>query len=286
MNVMLLVTVVLQVLVFQFLADRWTRSLPSLLVGSEELATGPSAEAREWVRSHGYRRRMSGVLLLGIAAVAALGGDVAWGKLLVAVVSVASALLFLASFLHDRTVLTVLGTRRSPPAVRVAALPRATLRDAYAPLWEVLPAVIAGATLALTVWALVNGGTADLLWWPGLQFLVVGGGIALTLRYVRSDPHLSQAVRGTLGDPEMAVSVDARLRNLELKALLGVKTGVVLLLAVEQVERVFATRRAMTPIALEWAEWALIVGLLAVFGSYLIAASRGFAVHGLQRLRD
>lgn len=277
MNVMLLVVVLVQVLVFQVIAAGSSETLPSFLTGVGEPPGESAREAREWGRG----RRLPGLLLLAVAGVAGLAGaDAAWGKLLLAGVSVTSAILFLVGYVRDRAELVTLGSRLPAPTVRTATLRRSGLGDAYDVRWESLPFVIAGLTLAATLWALADGGGAGLLWLPGVQVAVAGAGLIFSRWYARSGPQLSQRVRASLGDPDTALAIDDRLRFAELRALLGVKVGVVLLLALRQAGHVLATRGQDAPAILAWIEWSVILGLLVVFAGYLLTVTSDVAVRG------
>jgi len=274
---MLLAVVVVQVLVFQVVATGWSKKLPSSLASVDRPPREPEGEE---ARGRG-RGRLSGLLLLAIALPAGLAGaDAAWGKLLLAGVSVTSAVLFLLGYVRGRADLVTLGSRLQAPTVRTASLHRSSLGDAYDVRWESLPFAIAGVTLAATLWALAGGAGVGFLWLPGAQLAITVAGLVLSRRYARSGPQLSQRVRASLGDPDTALAVDARLRILELRALLGVKVGIVLLLAMRQIGRLLASRGQDVSSTLAWTEWSVILGLLVVFAAYLLAVTWDVAVRG------
>lgn len=287
MNIMLLVVVLAQVLVFQILGVRWSRRLPAYLLGAGDDPDGAAEGARAELRSRGRRRRASGMFLLFVALVAGLWGtEAAWGKLLLAAVSLVSAVLFLAGYVRDRTELMALGARLPAPTVRTATLRPMTPADAYGQGWEVLPLLIAGLTLAATAGAFASGSDGRLIWLPAFQIIVAGGGLLLSRSYARSGPELSQRVRESFGDPNIALAVDERLRHLELRAFLGARIGLVLLLAVGQAEVILAARGQRVPAVLEWTEWAVILGFLAGFAVYMLAVTGDITPKGSRRRRE
>jgi hypothetical protein len=212
-------------------------------------------------------------------AVGLAGPDAAWSKPVLASLSVVSAAGFVAGFVRDRAVLAALGSRRPAPHVRSATLEPRALGSAYAAAWESVPLVIVGLTLAASVLAATRGGGAHLFWIPAVQLTVAGGGLFLSHWYARSSRPLPQQVRPGLGGPGAALATDRWLRVIELRALLGAKIGIVLLLAVSQAGNVLPALGYPLPPVLEWLEWLVVAALVIVFGSYLFAVARRPATH-------
>jgi hypothetical protein len=261
------------VLVFQFVAPRWSRRLPAYLVGVVDHPDDAADGVEAWVERGLRIRRAFGVVLLAIAVAGLAGADTTWGKPLLAGVSIASALGFLAGYVRDRVRMGALSARARAPAVRTAALEPRTLRDAYRPAWEAVPFVAVGLTLAGTLWAVASDAPATLFGLPALQLAVVGGGLVLSVWHARRGPELPQRVRAALGDPATALAISQRIRMLELRALLGAKIGVAFLLAVMQAGSVVDALGYRPAPVLDWLEWSVVVGMLVGFAVYLLAVT-------------
>lgn len=267
--IVLLVVIGFQVLVFQFFAVRLSGLLPDYLIGTQELPSDTSTAITRYRNRIGRARRWIGVALLGLLALVAFDiGGLVLRKLVLAGVSLVSAGVFLAGYVRDRLYVQRLARAVPAPAVRTASLERATLSQHYRLAWEFLPAIIWVATLLVTAAALREG-TAGGVWLAVVQTVVVLGGLLVSLSYARSGPRLPQAARSHLGKAEVALGLDRRLRTLELRALLGARVGIVLLLAVAQAERALPVLGLPIPAVLTLVKWGLVAGLLALFALYV-----------------
>lgn len=265
----LVVLVALQVVVFQFLAVRLSRVLPGYLVGSRELPAETVAGIGRYRRRLGRGRWWAGIVLLMLLGFAG-SGVVAPGaqKLVVTAVSLASSAILLIGYVRDRRRVGTLALSVPVPARRTGTLERATLSRHYGLGWEVVPVAAWIATLVLAVIA-IWAGEADAFGPVVLQTGVVVGGFLLSLWYARSGPGLPQRARAHLGEPQMALGLDASLRTLELRALLATRIGIVVLLCLKQAETALPVLGVRLPLVLGVLEWGVIAGLLAVFAVYV-----------------
>jgi hypothetical protein len=265
----LLVVIGFQVLVFQFFAVRLSGLLPDYLIGTRELPQETTTAIARYRNHIGRVRWWIGVALLALLGLAALDlGGLVQRKLVVAGVSLISAGVFLAGYVRDRLCVQRLAREVPAPGVRTASLERATLSAHYRVAWEFLPPVVWVATLVVTGVAMRAGGTG-LAWLAALQTVVVIGGLLFSVRYARFGPRLRQTARAHLGSAETALQLDRGLRTLELRALLGARLGIVLLLAVELAKRALPVLGFAVPAALTLIEWGLVGGLLALFAQYV-----------------
>jgi len=273
-TIVLLIVVAFQILVFQFLGVRLSRLLPDYLVGVRDLPPETNAAIAAYRGRIGRGRRWIGATLLLILGLTTVGvGTPAVRRLVIAGVSLISTAVFLAGYVRDRRLASLLAASLPPPTARTATLERATLSEHYRIRRELLPVVVWIATLAVTVMAM-RAGRADLFTLAVLQSGVVVGGLALSLWYARWGPRLSQRARAHLGEPEAALQLDRRLRTLELRAFLAARIGIVLLLAVKQAQKALPALGLHAAGVLTVAEWAMIVGMLGIFAAHVMQLSR------------
>jgi hypothetical protein len=268
-----------QVVVFQLLATRWSRSLPEFLVGSRDLPETVAAAVARYRIDVGSARRVFGVVLLAAAAATAFLPGIGEGprKLGLAAISLLSALGLVFSFSRDRRELAQISMTLPEPETRTASLRRRSLWEFYPPAWEMIPPAIFLATVGFTCWtALTSPHRSVETGWvllPLLQAAFVAAGFLFSRRYAEERVGLSQRARAHLGTPEDALKLDRRLQSLELRALLGSKIGVTLLLALSQVEQLIASSGREQPEILALASWAVVAALLLLFAAYLLQSS-------------
>lgn len=266
--------VALQVVVFQFVSIRLTRSLPSFLVGVTDLPAGTGPQTKRFRAEAGRRRLVAGgILLVALAGAAATGPGEGAGKVIVAAVSVLSSLLFLAGYVRDRAAVASMARAVPTGSVRSASLSRPGLRDHYAPAWEaaVMAVWVMAAVPVVRGIAVGASGATALLGLALCQALVALGGLAFSVWYAANGSRLPQRARGRIPGGD-GVGVDHALRRAELRTLLHARIGILVLLGLKAVSVSAPGGEASG--AVEMASWMVVAALLGVFAAYLARTAR------------
>lgn len=280
----LFAVVSIQVLVFQFLSLRLTRSLPDYLVGYEGLPRQSAKEVAQFKQQSGRVRQMIGILLWAAAILFGLMPyvDPARSKLALAAVSLISSAVFVVGFLHDHRAVRRISAGLPDPAVRTASLQQRSLSRHYPVVWEALPVALVAATVALTLWAASSPSAAgrwQLFVIPVIQTLFVFGGVLWSMYAARSGRALPQRARPFVGGGESAAVAGETLRSLELQFSLAARIGVTLMFGLMQAAKAVTATGRHAPGWLGWSHWVVVVLLLALF------AACGLMLSGVRKKR-
>ena len=265
------VIVVAEICLFQFVSIGLTRSLFSVYLGKPPEGISDRV-ARYLSRVARFRFAIGG--LLGLVVLTVLLGwpaDPGVRKLVLAVVSVTSALAFGAGFVSDQQTVRSLVKTLPESAVRRASLAPRSIDQWYAPAWEVVPLVILGSTAAFVLWMASTSSLPEVAWaMLGLQAAFVVGALFYTLRFGSAVPNVSQRVAALRDRPEIAMRLGERLAAREMQYMMLAKNGVALLLGVSVVHAVLRDHHHELTPWLGVASWVLVGLLMLAFAGYIV----------------
>ena len=277
MTMAILALVVLaQIVLFQFIAALANRSIIKQEIRSTESPVpGP-------VTDHARRapivRMVLGAVLacLAILPLIGLAGAPATGKLLIATVSVISAVAFVAALAKDRKMMRLLADAMPGGSVRRASLERRTLSQWYHPAFEVIPIVILVATalFLISTPGLVFTGSngvdpnvsserSHVLILFGLQGLVVFGGLYRSIRKGVDVESMAQHIPSLRKRPEVSLRLGEQMAGTQLRFFMFAKIAIASLLGAAVVLKVLEATGH--PAATMWHafKWC-IIGVLLV----------------------
>lgn len=276
----ILIVILIQIAIFQFVAVFLARSLPVVLVGERDLPAELRRDVERFRRRAGRLRLGLGVFLAAAAVgIVLLGVGPSGGKLFLAGVSLVSTLAMAAGYFRDRRSMRTLGCRRPDAGIRAASLEPRTLGRYYHPLWEAVPVAIllisAGFTVRVVSGGMVDGEAASgMLACLAFQALLVLGFLAYTLSSGLTGSSVASRLPMFRDRPEAAFALDDALRGTELRYFAAAKTGVALLLGLPQVEIAARAWRHQAALWLDAGGWILVVLLLVLFGRYVLRVAR------------
>lgn len=266
---MLLLVILVQIAIFQFLSLSFTRSLFVARIGEP---VGPEADrvAHYLARAKQLRFGFGSFLLAACLVIAAgvLSGPSA--KIALAVVSVTSSVAFTGAIIRDRREVHAMLQDRPDGAVRLASLRPRRLRQWYHPAWETLPVAISVATVAfLVVWdARGYPVRPGILAFLALQIAFVFGALLYTVRYGTTARN-SSALSSLRRQPELALELGERLLGAELRYFMIAKVGVALLLSATIVHLAMVDAGNALEPAFKTVRWLLAGALLVAFAAYV-----------------
>jgi hypothetical protein len=293
----LLVVVLLQIGLFQFLSVFLTRAFPAVTVGGSDLPPRLARSTQRFRRTAGRFRFALGALLALAALIAVIGRvGPGSGKLFLAGISVLSTAGMIAGYVRDRRTIRSMREQLPGTGIRWASLEPRTLGQQYHPAWEAVPIAVLVLSAAFTAWA-VSRGISD---GPGMQGiredaalrmiatlaiqgLAILGLMVLAFHAVLTSSSIGVRLPMFRDRPEAALAVDASLRTAELRYFIAARIGIALLLGFHQVE--IAAESWDHPAA-PWIEaggWMLVILLLVLFAGYiqrLVKLSRGLVANG------
>lgn len=272
MNISVLVFVVIaQIIVFQFVAVAFTRSLFTAVLGP--MPDWPAGEPAAYLRSSGRRRFVFGSVLLAMAVAGLVGlqANMEARKVLLAVLSLISAGAFVYAFLRDRRALRMMRDAFPDAGVRYASLRPRTISQWYHPIWELIPIGILVATVVLTAYLGRRGGLIQTRIWvlQALQAAIVIGALVFTYRQGIAVPQVSRRFAMLRDRPKEALEFGERLAAREMQYFMSAKIGVALLLGVSAVGVALKTLAPTVALVLDITEWVLIGLLLALFAAFM-----------------
>ena len=288
MTMAILALVVLaQIVLFQFIAALAERSIiRQELSSTDSPVPGP-------VTDHARRaptvRMALGVVLacLAILPLTGLTGAPATGKVLLAVVSVISAVAFVVALAKDRRIMRLLADAMPGGSVRRASLERRTLSQWYHPAFEAIPIVIfvATALFLITTPGLVFAGSnwvdpnvsserSHVFVLFGLQGLLVLGALYLSIRKGVDVDSMAQSIPSLRKRPEVSLRLGEQLAGTQLRYFMFAKIGVASLLGAAVVENILEA--TAHPAAMLWDVfgWGTVGALLVSFFFYLRRVGR------------
>jgi hypothetical protein len=279
-----------QVAVFQFASLRLSQTMPSFLIGAHGVPAPICARVDAYRRGLGRGRRIlgAGLIVFGFLAAFALPLEPGPRKLLLAAASLISSTVFAIGYFRDYAHVKRIAAELPASAIRAASLERRALRDYYPPALEALPVAIWLATIWFTLraasetaaasaasGAAAPAGLSPASWiLPALQLVLMAILTLVMIHQTRSVPCLSPLAKSYQGDPEEAVRLDQLLRALKIRSLMLVKTGVVALVALIQLEHVFPWPGSTPPAWIPASQWVVTVLILALFAGLAVRVSR------------
>jgi protein-S-isoprenylcysteine O-methyltransferase Ste14 len=278
MNPSLLFTmVILQIAAFQYGATLLVRTGLELPGGRTENHPDLRERLARMRRTAGRAQAILGATLAAAALIVAFALPLDTGprKIALGVISLCSTFGLVAGYAFAYRTILRFAEELPPAAVRSEGLLPRTLTGYYSPAWEILPWGLGAATLAATVLLAgrtgAEAGLSDATTWivPGAQIVLNVLLFLLTLIRVRTPLCPSPLDRKTTDDPEGLVIAEERIRRLEVRDSLRSRVGLILLLAVMQLDRLKVIGWGKT------AQWAIVVALLALFVAHLLRLSRG-----------
>ena len=272
------VVVLAQIALFQFMSAFANRSL---ILQELRSLDGPVPDR---LAEHSRRApivRMALGTVLGCLALLPLTGLLigpGFGKLLLVVVSITSAIAFAFANARDRKMMRLLVDHLPGGGVRRASLEPRSLRQWYHPALETIPIVLFIATLLFLVSdpEFITTGQADLsgdrlhvLLLFGLQGLIVFGGLYHSLRKGVDVESMATHIPSLRKRPEVALRLGEKLAGTQLRYFMFAKIGVASLLGASVVEKVF--KATGNPGASLWDAigWVLLAVFLIGFVFYL-----------------
>ena len=213
---------------------------------------------------------------LAILPLTGLTGALATGRLLIALVSVISAIAFAVALAKDRKIMRLLAHATPGGSVRRASLERRTLSQWYHPALEAVPVVICVATalflistpgLVLTA---SNGGHPDVaserthvLILFGLQSVLVFGALYRSIRKGVDVDSMAQHIPSLRKRPEVSLRLGEQMAGTQLRFSMFARIAIASLLGASVVENILeATGHSAATVwgALGWG----IIGVLLV----------------------
>jgi hypothetical protein len=274
--VILVVVVLAQIVLFQFIAALANRSI--IMEETSQVA----GSVPETVTNHAriapiVRMGIGGVLAcVALLALVGLTHDQLATKILITGVSAVSAIAFGFGQATDRRVMRDLADAAPSGGVRRASLERRTHDKWYRPALEAIPLVIFVATAifllsttGLSIESEVLSERPRILVYFGLQGVVVISGLYRALRPVIGISSISQYIPSLRRNPEVSIRIGEELAGTQLRFFLVAKIGLSSLLGVQIVKNVlWATGSAA---AATWSTfgWCIIAVLAIVYGYYL-----------------
>lgn len=276
-----------QIALFQFLSALANRSLVR-----QELRS-LNGFAPELLVQHSRRapviRMTIGTILVLISLLPWVGipGDPGMGKLILAGVSILSAIAFTVANARDRKMMRLLADLSPGGSVRRASLEVRSLRQWYHPAIEAVPIVLFIATLLFLVSApeFVSTGSAPgnsalagerthILVLFGLQGLMVFGGLYYSLRKGLDVQTMAAHIPSLRRRPEVALRLGEQMAGTQLRFFMFARIAVVMMLGTKVVEHVLETTGAAGASLWDTAGWGLIGVLLITFFFYLRKVGR------------
>lgn len=273
-NHVLFAVIMVQVLVFQFLALRLTRALPDSLVGRDGLPHEAARAVATFKRGAGRLRNAAGGVLWIAAILATYVLPLARteAKLTLAVISLLSSAVLAVGLALDHRAVRAITAALPEPAVRSASLTKPSLAHHYPAVWEAAPVALFLVTLLSTLWAVVRvsgeHAVLSLYLLPTVQAVFVFGALFWSLHSARLGRVLPQRSRQFLGSVADGSAVAEVLIGLELRFFLAAKIGVTLMLGLMQAKEIVAATGHAVPRWLALAPWVMVFVLLALFIGY------------------
>jgi len=282
MVLMILVFVVLaQIGLFQFLTAVANRSI---LMEETSRMTHPIPAS---VTEHAHRapivRMGVGVFFTCVVVLAALGpiDNSVTAKILVAGVSVVSAVMFAVGQSHDRRFMRELADSDPDGGVRRASLEPRTFLTWYHPAIEVVPLVVFLATAVFLLSAMGFGPGSDfkgdrtrILVYFGLQGAVVAWGLYRCLRPVVGIASIASSIPSLRRHPEETMRLGEQLESTQLKFFVLVKIGISAMAGVLVVKNVL--RAVDSAAAASWGVvgWCILGVLVILYGLFFRRVGR------------
>lgn len=270
MSTMIIVmTVLAQVLVFQFLSVAFTKSVARVQLGDlpEPLAG----------RLHSYLKRASrfrymlgaGLLLAAVVIRWLLPLAIGPTKLLLAVVSVGSSAAFVAAVVRDRRTMRAVYDELPEAGVRRASLTPRPAGYWYNPNWELVPICTVAVTLAYVYWLTLElTSVPALVWvWLGAQAVFAFGALWYAARRGMRVPNVSRRLASFRNQPELALQFGERLASLEAGYFMVAKILIAFLLGLMVVQAGIDSTGSAGGGTVDLLKW-LLVGLLVL--AYLL----------------
>ena len=288
MTMAILALVVLaQIVLFQFVAALANRSIiRQELRSTNGPVPGP-------VTDHARRaptvRMALGVVLacLAILPLTGLTGAAVTGRLLIAAVSVISAVAFVVALSKDRKVMRLLADTMPGGSVRRASLERRTLSQWYHPAFEAIPIVIfvATALFLISTPGLVFTGSngvdpevaserSHVFVLLGLQGLLVFGALYRSIRKGVDVDSMAQHIPSLRKRPEASLRLGEQMAGTQLRFFMFAKIAIASLLGAAVVENVLEATGH--PAAMMWdvLGWGIVGVLMVSFFFYLRRVGR------------
>jgi len=262
-SILIVLTVLVQVLVFQFLAVAFTRSVFVVRLGSppEPVAAKVAGYLQKAARS----RYLLGAILLALAIVIrwVLPLSVGMAKLSLAVVSLVSAFAFVAAVVRDRNFARAAQDELPEAGIRRASLAARPSRYWYSPYWELVPICLVGITCVYVYWLTLQLTTLPaMIWvWLGVQVVFAFGALWYAARWGMRVPNVSRRLAMLRKHPELALKLGERLAANEARYFMPAKVLVTLLLGLKVLREgmeAMGSAGVETVALLKW----LLVGLL------------------------
>jgi len=271
--------VIVQVIIFQFLMIRISRTMPEQLLGGATLRA--KAEAVEgYLRGLGGLRRALGMLLIAAVFVAMLVPEIlepGVRKLVIAALSLLSpAILLVGMIRHARRVLAL----RQPDdakAPRVASLEHRALGDFIDRRWLLPVALAILASLTLAVWTSLRRPEASVpmtLLFPALQIVVYLIAAWLSRRLAESAWPMGGQELARDPDPEATLKSARAFRRHDLRGFQAARALIALLLLVIQIQWIGELDGRALPAWLGVADRIVLLILLGLTGLSLISLPR------------
>ena len=276
-----------QILLFQIMA-----ALANRTVMQQELRAldRPAPRALTDHIERAPRLRVTLGVLLGCVAALPLFGipsDPGLGKLLLALVSVGSAIGFARAQVQDRAMMRLLADQFPGGGLRRASLEPRSLRQWYHPVLEVIPILIFVATgvflLGATGFGFTDPGSTDVVATGGrthvfvlfgLQGLFVFGGLYRSIRKSVDVGSMAQYIPSLRNRPADSLRLGGQLAGTQLRFFMFAKVAIALLLASTIIEHVYEATSQTGAALWDAVGWSMVGVLLIGFFFYLQKVGR------------
>jgi hypothetical protein len=268
----LTIIVIGQIVAFQFLSIAFTRSLFVACLGTP--AEPLSSELNDYLNKvRRYRFILGAALLLVVLAIVlGIPADSGVQKIVLAVVSVTSSAAFAMASIMDRRAARAMRDRLPGSERKVASLEPRSVSHWYHLVWEIVPAVILLATLAVTVAVGRRLGqpTTEMWVYQAFQAAFVMGAIFYTYRYGVTVPNTAARLAMLRDHPDVALEFGQRLAAKDMQYFMLAKIGVALLLGVNAVEAGLQALHHSAASILDSVSWVIVSILLVMFAAYVL----------------
>jgi len=274
--VVFVVVVLAQIVLFQFIAALANRSI--IMEETSQMAGSVPETVANHARIAPIVRMGIGGVLASVALLAVLGltDDQLTTKILIAGVSVLSAIAFGFGQATDRRVMRDLADAAPSGGVRRASLERRTLGMGYRPALEAIPLVLFVATAifllsttGLSIGSEVLGERPRILVYFGLQGPLVIAGLYRALRPVVGIASISQYIPSLRKNPEASIRLGEELAGTQLRFLLMAKIGLSALLGTTIVKNVLWATGSTAAATWSTLGWCILAVVMIAFGYYL-----------------
>lgn len=271
--------VIVQVLVFQFLMIRISRSMPEQLLGGATLRSNADA-VETYLRGLGGLRRALGLLLIaGVFAALLLPEIPELGerKLIVAAISLLSTATLLVGMARDARRMLALRGPDDANAPRAASLEHRALGDFIDRRWLLPVALTILASLILAVWTALGRPEASLLMillFPSLQVVAHMISAWFSRRLAESAWPMGGQELARDPDPQETLDRARRFRRHDLRGFQAARTLIALLLLVLQIQWIGELGGRALPAWLGVADRIVLVLILGLVGLTLISMPR------------